>query len=207
MVEKIDLKQIERNVFRDYCQDGLVDMMFGAYFLFIGLLLPAGTVVSFVVFSIIFFAPLLRGLKKRFTYPRTGYVELRQGDPGPVPWFILGFLVLGFIALVAVLIAAGVIAQPAQWYRWMPIFFGIWLAGILLGLGLSVRLVRYYVVAGVALASGPTFALLPLTGKLDNIGLFFAAVGAVLLAWGVVAFVRFLRKYPLPAEGAADVTD
>jgi hypothetical protein len=154
----------------------------------------------------VFCAPLLRGLKKRFTYPRTGYVELSQGEPGPVPWFILGSLVLGLIALVAVLIAAGVIAQPAQWYRWMPVFFGIWLAGILLGLGLRVRLVRYYVVAGVALASGPTFALLPLTGKLENIGLFFAAVGAVLLAWAVVAFFRFLRKNPLPAEGASDVT-
>lgn len=207
MVEKIDLKQIERNVFRDYCQDGLVDMMFGAYFLFVGLLLPTGSVAPFIVLSIVFFAPLLRGLKNRFIYPRTGYVELRQGDPGPVPWFILGSLVLGLIVLVAVLIAAGVIAQPAQWYRWMPIFFGIWLAGIFLGLGLSVRLVRYYVVAGVALAGGPIFALLPLARKLENIGLFLAAVGAVLLAWGVVAFARFLRKYPLPAEGAADVTD
>jgi hypothetical protein len=59
----------------------------------------------------------------------------------------------------------------------------------------------------VALAGGPTFALLPLTGKLENIGLFLAAVGAVMLAWGVVAFVRFLRKYPLPAEGPANVTD
>jgi len=207
MVEKINLKQIERNIFRDYCQDGLVDMMFGAYFLFIGLLLPTGAVAPFIVFSIVFFAPLLQRLKKRFTYPRTGYVELRQGDPGPLPWFILGSLVLGLIALVAVLIAAGVIAQPARWYRWMPIFFGIWLAGMLLGLGLNVRLVRYYVVAGVALAGGPIIALLPLTGKMENIGLFFAAVGAVLLAWGVVAFVRFLRKYPLPAEEAADVID
>ena len=207
MVEKIDLKQIERNIFRDYLQDGLVDMMFGVYFLFFGLKLLGGSVLPFIILLMVFFVPLLRGLKKRFTYPRAGYVELRQGDPWPVPWFILGSFVLGLIALVVVLIAAGVIAQPAQWYRWMPICFGIWITGIFLGLGLSVRLVRYYVVAGVALAGGPTFALLPLAGKLENIGLFLAVVGAVLLAWGVVAFVRFLRKYPLPTEGAADVTD
>lgn len=207
-MEKIDLKQIERNVFRDFCQDGLVDMMFGAYFLFIGLKLLGGcSVFLFIILLMVFFVPLLRGLKKRFTYPRTGYAELRQGDPGPLPWFILGSFVLGLIALVAVLIAAGVIAQPAQWYRWMPIAFGIWVAGIFLGLALHVGLVRYYVVAGVALAGGPTFALLPLAGKLKNIGLFFAAVGAVLLAWGVFAFVCFLRKYPLPTEGVGDVTD
>jgi hypothetical protein len=207
MVEKVDLKQIERNIFRDYCRDGLVDMMFGGYFLFIGLGLLVGTVAPFVVFPIVFFAPLLRGLKKRFAYPRTGYVELRQGDPQALPWFVLGSLILGLVALVTVLIAAGVIAQPAQWYRWMPIFFGIWLAGIFLGLALRVGLVRYYVVAGVALAGGPTFALLPLAGKLENIGLFLAAVGAVLLAWGVIAFVRFLRKHPLPTEEGDDVTD
>jgi hypothetical protein len=194
MFGNFDVKQIERNVFRDYCQDGLADMVFGASCLFWGLLLLVGS-GGFVIFPMVFFAPLLKGLKKRFTYPRTGYVELRQGDPGPVLGFSLGSLVLGLVALVAVLIAAGVIADPAQWYRWMPIFFGIWLAGILLGLGLSVDLMRYSVVAGVALAGGPI-----------SIGLFCAALGSVLLAWGVVTFVRFLREYPLPAEGIADVT-
>jgi hypothetical protein len=206
MVEEIDLKQIERNVYRGFFQDGLADMMLGAYFFFIGLLLPDGP-VAVVVVLIVFFVPLVLGLKKRITYPRTGYVELRQGDPGPLPWFALGSFVLGLIALVAVLIAAGVIAQPGQWYRWMPIFFGIWLAGIFLGLGLRVRLVRYYVLAGVALVGGLICALLPLTGKLANLGRFFAAVGAVMLAFGIIAFVRFLRKYPLPAEGATDATD
>jgi hypothetical protein len=206
MVGNIDLKQIERNVFRDYFRDGLADMMIGAYFLFIGLGLAAGT-APFVVFAIVFFAPLLRGLKKRFTYPRSGYAELREGDPQALVWFALGSLVLGLAALVAVLIANGVIAQPAQWYRWMPIFFGIWLAGTFFGLGLRVGVVRYYVLACVALAGGPISALVPLTGKLDNIGLFFAVVGAVLLTWGVLAFVRFLRIHPLPTERVADVSD
>jgi hypothetical protein len=207
-MEQIDLKQIERNIFRDYFQDGLVDIIFGAYFLILGLLLPVGgAVVPFIVLFTFFFVPLLQALKKRFTYPRTGYVELRQGDPGPLPWFVLGSLVLGLVALVAVLIAVGVIARPAQWYRWMPIFFGIWLAGVFMGLGLNVRLVRYYVVATVALVGGPTSALLPLAGKLANIGLFIAAVGAVTLVWGLLAFVRFLRKYPHLAEEGVDVTN
>jgi hypothetical protein len=207
-MEEIDLKQIERNIFRDYFQDGLADIIFGAYFLILGLLLPVGGAIApFIVLFTFFFVPLLQALKKRFTYPRTGYVELRQGDPGPLLWLVLGSLVLGLVTLVVVLIAVGVIADPAQWYRWMPIFFGIWMAGAFLGLGLSVRLARYYVVAGVALAGGPASALLSLSGKQDNIGLFSAAVGAVVLAWGIVAFVRFLRKYPLSTEGDIDVTD
>ena len=198
MTEKLDLKQLERNIFRDYFEDGLVDVLFGAYFFVVGLLLPVGSVAPVIALFVIFYLPLLRWLKKRFTYPRTGYVELRQGDPGPLPWLVIGSLVL---------IAAGVIAQPAQWYRWMPIFFGIWMAGILLGLGLSAGLVRHMVGAGLALVSGPLFALLPLTGKLTNIGCFLAAVGGVMLAWGVLVFVRFLLRHPPPAGEGADVSD
>jgi hypothetical protein len=208
MLEETNLKQIERNVLRDFFQDGLIEMLFGASFFFLGLILPQhGGLVVFPILLLAFSAPLTMGLKRHFTYPRTGYVALRQGDPGPVPWFVLGSLVLGLVAFVAVLITAGVIADPGQWYRWMPIFFGIWLAGMFLGLGLHVRLARYYVVAGLALAGGPLAALLPLSGKLSNIGLFFAVLGAVILAWGVFAFVRFLRRYPLPAEGDVDVSN
>jgi hypothetical protein len=207
MAERIDIKRIERNVFHDYFQDGLSDILMGGYFLLIGLVLPVGSVAPLVVFIVLFFAPVLRGLKKRFTTPRTGYVELRQGDPQALPWFILGSFVVGLVALVAVLTGVGVISQPAEWYRWMPIFFGIWLAGLLLGLGLRVGVVRYYVVAGVALASGPICALVPMTGKTANIGLFFAVVGAVWLAGGALAFLRFLRKHPVLEGGVGDASE
>ena len=208
MVKEIDLKQVERNLFQDYLQDGLADMLLGAFFFFLGLLIPGHSgLIVWAILLIVFSAPLLQRLKRRFTYPRTGYVALRQGDPGPIPWFVLGSLVLGLVALVVVLIAAGVIADPGRWYRWMPVFFGIWLSGIFLGLGLQVRLVRYYVVAGAALAAGPLAALPPLGDKMANVGLFFAAFGATLLAGGVFSFVRFLHRYPLPAEGNADANN
>jgi hypothetical protein len=206
MAESIDLKQIERNVFRDYMRDGLVDILFGAYFFFIGLSLPSGTVAAFIALPIIFFPPLLRRLKERFTYPRTGYVSLREGEPQMAPWIILGSVVAGLVVLVAVLIAKEIIARPAQWYRWMPLFFGIWMAGVFLTLALRVGLLRYYVDAGVALAGGPASTLLPVPGKLGNIGLFFAVFGAVILVSGIMALVRFLHKCPLLAEGASNVS-
>jgi hypothetical protein len=206
MAEPIDLKQIERNVFRDYMRDGLVDILFGAYFSFIGFSLSSGAVAAFIVFPVILFPLLLRRLKERFTYPRTGYVSLREGEPQAEPRIILGSFVAGLLVLVAVLIAKEIIARPGQWYRWIPLFFGVWMAGTFVALALRVGLVRYYVDAGVALVAGPASALLPLPGKLANIALFFAAWGAVVLAWGVIAFLRFLHAYPLPPEGTGDVT-
>ncbi len=206
MLGEMDLQQIERDVVRDYLQDGLADIMIGAFFLLVGLLLPAGSIAFVIVFWILFFAPLLQALKKRYAYPRTCYVVLRQGDPQPLPWFVLGSCALGLLAMGITLVAVGAIGDPAQWYRWMPIFFGIWLAGTFVGLGLRVRLVRYYVDAATALTFGPLFALLPAAAKLGSIGRFFAALGGVLLVWGVATFVRFLVRYPLQ-DGAVDASE
>lgn len=204
-MEQIDIRQIERNVYREYCRDGLSDVLLGVFFLFLGLALPGGSVAPFAVFPILFFAPALQALKKRFVYPRTGYVELRKGDPRPLPQFILGSLVLGLALFVALLLSLDILAKPVQWYRWMPILFGVWLAGIFLGLALRVRLARYAVVAGVALIGGPVFSFLPLEGKLEPLGLFLAMVGAVLLAWGAATFLSFLRRHPALVEEADDV--
>jgi hypothetical protein len=206
MSSQIDLKQIERNVRRDYMRDGLVEILFGAYFSLIGLGLLAGSVAPFIVFPMILFPLLLQALKKRLVYPRTGYVSLREGDPGPTPWFILGSLAAGLVALVAVLIAVGAIAQPGRWYRWMPILFGIWMAGIFLGLGVRVGLARYYVLAGLALVGGPAATLLSLPGKLDHIGFFLVMWGAVVLVWGVAVLIRFVLKYPIQTEGFSNAT-
>jgi hypothetical protein len=205
-MQEIDLTQVERDIFRDYLQDGLLDLVMGAYFLLIGLALAGGVIAAFLA-AVIFVPFLHRALKRRFTYPRTGYVELREGDPGPAPRIILGSLLLGLIVLVVVLIAVDAIGDPAQWYRWMPIPWGIWLAGILLGLGVAVRLVRYYILAFIALVAGPFFSSLSLPGKLENLGLFLVAAGAALLVWGLVIFLRFLRQHPLAEEGTGDVRE
>lgn len=200
MEKHIDLKGIERNVVRDYMQDGLVEILLGAYFALIGLGLLVGSVAPFIVFPMILFVPLLRALKKRLVYPRTGYVTFREGEPTAPPWFVLGSLVVGLVALVAVLIAVGAIAQPGRWYRYMPILFGVCLAGIFLGLGVRVRLARFYVAAGLALIGGPACTLLTLPGKLDHLGLFLAAWGAVVFIGGIAALIWFAHKYPIQPE-------
>jgi hypothetical protein len=59
-------------------------------------------------------------------------------------------------------------------------------------------------IGGFLLFVGPAFALLPLEGKLEPLGLSLAAVGAVLLASGVVTLLRFLRRNPVRAEETDD---
>ena len=201
MMAGIDLKQVERAVWHDYFQDGLAEIMMGGYVLLMGALLPSGAVALVIALQVVFFGPLLAALKRRITYPRAGYVKLREGEPGPLPKIVLGAAVLGVVALVVVLVALGIIAQPARWYRWMPIMFGIVLSGIMLGLALRVRVARLYVVAAVALVGAVAAPLGPVAEKLGNIALLLVAVGAALLAGGVVALLRFRRRYaPIEEE-------
>ena len=201
MIEQLDLGRLERDVYRDYFQDGLVEMLTGAYLLLIGLGLPIGGAVPFFLFLLLGYARLLRALKTRLVHPRTGYVELREGDPQPLPQFVLGSLVLSLVALVATLIVVGVIARPAMWYRWMPILFGIWLAGIWLGLGLRIGLLRYYLLACVALIAGLAIPFVSLDEKLGHLGLLLAVVGATALIGGGITLLRYLHHHPrLPKE-------
>ena len=89
----------------------------------------------------------------------------------------------------------------------MPMSFGTGLPGVFLGLAVRVAAVRHSVAASVALTDGPASAPLRLEGKPEHNGLLSAAVGAVLLAWGVFAFVRFLGQHPLPAVSVDDISD
>jgi hypothetical protein len=84
-MQEIDLKQIERNVWRDYFQDGLAGMLLGAYLLMVGLFL-VGDNAAFVVFPILFYAPLLQALKrKRSCTPRSTSASSRP-QSGCLMW-------------------------------------------------------------------------------------------------------------------------
>ena len=201
MEQEIDLQRVKRNLWRAYVQDGLADMLIGGYLAVVGLAMTGGrSVAPWVIVFVVGYAPLLRWLKTRFTYPRTGYAALREGDPRPLPQLILGSLVVGLAVQIGVLIATGAIGQPALWYRWLPIGLGIFVAGLFLGMGLVMGVARYYVVAAVALIGGPAATLPSLAGKLENIGVWCLLVGSTLLAWGLVLFIRFLRAHPRAAE-------
>jgi hypothetical protein len=198
-----DLAQIERNAFRDTVQDGLVDI-FGGFFLFLmGGRLHDGSVA--IVFPFIFLGTfLVAALKRRYVYPRIGYVELAQRDSKQGWRWLLGFGLAVVAVFVAVLLLSGDIRDAALWYRWMPIPFGmVMLAGFIIAARKS-RLIRFYLYAALAAAGGATFPFLPLTGKLEALSLYLVALGLPMLVCGVVVFALFLRRNPVQPVEAQD---
>ena len=79
----LDLKEIERKANYAAFQDGLTEILMGLFlFFYAGTLatntLPIGFV--FILLAVFFGKPLTEGIKKRYIYPRTGYVKLPE-DP------------------------------------------------------------------------------------------------------------------------------
>jgi hypothetical protein len=214
MSQEIDLKQIERNAFRSTYQDGLWDIYIGLVVIFMALYMfrpEAGYCVwnniiflaGYGVISLIFWAG-----KKFITLPRMGQVKFGpiRKKRGLYLAIALGIVVLINIGLV-ILTALGW-ANPEQAASlntlllergWMDI--AVALIGSML-VGVSMILMAYfndfprgYYIA--IMASLAVFLMIWL-----NQPVFPIILGGLILLPGVVLFIRFLSKYPLPKQEA-----
>ena len=72
---------LEKTVFKDSLQDGITEILASILFVFFALTYGKDIFVISAVLGIFVLAPGIKTLKKRFTYPRTGYVELDEAKP------------------------------------------------------------------------------------------------------------------------------
>jgi hypothetical protein len=213
MSQNLDLKEIERRVEQSVFQDGLMEIFMGGFLLVMGVLLASGGkwVLLMISLLVIFLGnPLLERLKKRYIYPRIGYVKLRpekEADPKGIA--------LAAIIFVVILLGSGLFAlaigRERGWAFWFTYFFpastGFMLAIGPFWLGETYGVKRGYVFAALFLLSGIAIPVLGIASGYEAVGLECLLVGVVSLISGVIMFTRFLRKYPLPAEGSSDVGD
>jgi hypothetical protein len=179
---------------------GLVWILWGGAFL-VGGAIPPGSAANvywmafpaILVLSGVASTWLVRRLKERFTYPRTGYIEYR--DPGP--------LVRTLTALVVVLTAAGVAALIVTGRAAGAEHTAAPAIGVILSLAFVVASIRqkaphFLALAGVALALGAAAATL----KLGWTGMnwLFVWLGAAAALMGAWRLRRYLRKHPAEAQ-------
>lgn len=197
-----DLKQLERNAFRLFHQDGLMDIYLGLLMIQIGLeehfleaydapvripVLTAGLILT----MILFFAG-----KKWITTPRLGNVRFGSNRKSIKIKLaiILGISVLLHLGLVILTHLAGTHPEWAPFLRLGNYIFeigiGVWLAIIFAVIGYFTennRVLYYSVFIGTSLtASMLTDSALP-----------FILVGTVMFAIGAVILSRFLKHYPV----------
>ncbi len=202
MKQQVDFKEIEQKAFRDSQQDGLMEFVMGICLLAMSTRLLSRVLIVMFPIAMILFRPALNAMRKRFTYPRTGFVKLIPDRPKDA---IAGIALITLIIIAVMAIAFILFADVRNfnlWLKWVPLWAGVVLAIMFVSLAAKSATTRYYIFALWSVISGivlsiPNFEPIE-TGTL----LYFLAMGVFLTPSGFLLFIRFLRKYPEPIKEA-----
>ena len=197
-----DLKQLERNAFRLFHKDGLMDVYLGLLMIQIGLeehfleaydapvRIPV-LITGLILTMILFFAG-----KKWITTPRLGNVRFGSNRKSAKIKLaiILGISVLLHLGLVILTHLSGTHPERAPFLRLGNYIFeigiGVWLAIIIAVIGYfseNNRVLYYSVFIGASFTAS----------MLADSALPFILVGAIMFAIGAMILSRFLKHYPV----------
>ena len=195
-----DFDILKRKVYLSYHKDGILDLVAGSVVLGFGLNMLTDNIAFLMVGW--FMMLMYYFLKQRITIPRFGFVRIdSEKKTRMLSWISVGIGVL--VLLLFFGLGFFVNREPAspeaeallRRYHMVP------LSGMLFGLpalaaAIFLGLKRFYLYAFLAVG-------LPLLGAWLDIETYIPIVttGAVILTFGAILLVGFLKKYPLNAEG------
>jgi hypothetical protein len=204
----MNVDDIMRKTKSYWYEDGLVEIVAGAFFVVVSLLLLADWATpqdspakwiwtpGFMVVAIVWILSgrrLIAWLKERITYPRTGYVAYRrQKKSAAVPRAVLGGIIGAGVAFVMV----GAVMYRQDIGRMLPLVMGAGVAMLLVRITGEVRLQRFYALAVCSVAEGLGLALLTSDFSL-SIALFYLVLGLAVTVAGLVTLARYLGAAPL----------
>jgi hypothetical protein len=204
-----DLKRLERSTFRAVADSGLWDILLASVVAMFAvapvLSSRLGDFWSSAVFLPVWAAVYvaIRVVQDRVVRPRVGSVRFAPARRRRLAWLTAIMLVVNLVALVVGIVAA--IRAPAGQLWLFPIAFSLMLlVGFTLGaVVLQIpRLLLYGLLLGVAPAAGEVLWRRGLASH-HGFPLVFGVCAAVILAIGVLRFVRFLPPRPDAADGSA----
>jgi hypothetical protein len=201
MNERLDLKDIRRQVFLYYAEDGLVDIAVGLVILGFGLLLlldfPALVGLLGVLALLVWYLG-----KGSLVIPRVGSIKPGREMKERFKSFFITLILLG-TGVFALFLVAGVGGGASLFARYSLSLFGLVVALGISSLGLVLDTARFYyygLLVFLAMAGGNL-----LSQSVTAFDPFLAAVisaGGLILAVGLIVLVRFLAKYPVIREEA-----
>jgi hypothetical protein len=135
---------------------------------------------------------LIKILKERITWPRTGYVTYKRRDGGYRGWrFVLGLVVSGLVAALASIFAT----SPSLHISALPLLSGLLLGLVLVVFAWRTSIPRFYLLAFLSAVLGVTLAY----GRLEDIvalAIYYLLFGVVLFATGACVLRAYLHQNP-----------
>lgn len=206
MSDNADILELEQETYRYSMQDGLAEILAGLGCIIIAWMIESQDIRSYGFFSspvilillIVFRTPILEKLRRKVTYPRIGYVKVRQDEPSQ-----LVTVMLLFVLTISAVVSLALVLVPSD----IPIYDTLWKCfQVSLGMVMipaSFSLVektgdrRYFAFGLLGVTTGLIFALLEFEPPMAGIVLYLLGWGVVIILVGLTTFIRFIRKYPI----------
>lgn len=199
MNEMINTKEIERRAFLSYHKDGIIDIYLGFSVIILSTLFVGNefsTMLPSMGGIIVLFPILYRESKKRYTFPRLGYVKFseKKGRSRNSIMMLFGLLTLSSIMSLWVFF----LGSKGN-FLWIETIIAHWhwfLASLSLGLFLlfgyitDLKRLYYYGLGSFVLFASGNFV--PVKGFW-----LVVALGGAMMATGLILLRRFKQEYPL----------
>jgi len=187
-----DLKVLERRIATRYMEDGFWDIYLGLMALAFGLTILLDVSYLTGVMVAVGFA-LQRTGKSLVTFPRIGYIKLRQARKTGMVSILSGVLILGLMIFMLFMLGDD---NPLRAFVIQNMLFFIafiWGGAVALAaLSLNVRRFYFY--------SLLIFSAVIFSDLVGSLGLNLALAGGLIILAGLVVMLRFIRKYPIVSD-------
>ena len=179
--------------------DGFTEMLLGLVLAALPVIvLHPGIISIFVVFYIIFLPTFFEGIRRKYIYPRIGYVKLSEDEPPKVTVRLVATLVLIIVSVAVVIYSVGIgIIDQDLVYRCIPAAFGLimWVPSVYLEEKSGQN--RYYLFGALMTVTGVAVALAPMADPNFAGFLYFVCWGLFFLVLGLVKYAIFIRRFPV----------
>ena len=196
MSYELDMKEIERQVFLSYSEDGLVDIAIGVVITAWGLMLTQEPTGLIGLLGLLGMGIWYIG-KRIITIPRIGVIEPSPRMERRLTNLAVFLILLGLVAFAGILLSRATGSTMISDYS-------LGILGLVLAAGVAflayllnaARLYIYAVILFVSFAGGEILAKTVTT--FDAFALSVILGGGLIMLSGIVVLVRFMRKYPRP---------
>jgi hypothetical protein len=198
-----EIRDLERRTRRYLYEDGFIEIAAGIFFLLLGGYfyasdsLPAvshlkswldASMVLVVLAGVFLVGRLVRFLKFRITYPRTGYVVYKKKEATPLRRAAAAVSGAIIAAAFAVLIAVSPSVREG-----LPALNGLLGALACYFFARRTGVTRFHILAAASAIIGVAIALAGI-GDIKGVSLYYAVLGGALIVSGLVAFRLYLRR-------------
>jgi hypothetical protein len=212
----VDIEKIEKRTVRSFYDDGLFEVALGLVLLLLGGYFFAQTIVPkgspldsalsglfvLVIVSAGFIVNrILRFLKRRITYPRTGYVAFKKKEPSPKRRFAAAAVGMLIGASLAILYALSPSVRTL-----LPAVNGLLFAVAVLLVANKIGVIRFYILAAASAVIGVAVTAAG-TGDVKGVSLYYGLFGAAVILSGLAALIVDLNRSPRPKPEAPEGPD